>query len=166
MSMSAEFSKSPEAFLKKHTLHTGGRLAGSGNKKVGFTMKSGTLFLEEDPKGVKCYYLKTAKGMTNTSCLDRAEKDARFFFTDSLTGCQFLAHGGSINPTVEHDNAPGGFSNRLAQATKKNLLCSVVPGKDYADDEIANVVGVKSGKLWEFYLQHGAPGKPRVRKLA
>ena len=166
MSMNDEFRKSPEEFLKKHTVQSGGMIAGSGNKTVGFTNKSGFVFLEEEAQGIKCYYLKTAKGMTNTSCLDRAEKDASFFFTDSLTGCQFLAYGGSVNPIIEHDNSQGGFAQRRTEAGKKDLLCSVVPNVDYGSEEIANVVGVKTGGRWEFYLQHGIPGSPKVRKLA
>lgn len=166
MSLNDEFKKAPDGFLRQHTVQTGGRIAGSGNKKVGFVQKGGAIFLEEDPKGLDCYYLATAKGATNTSCLDRAAKEAGFFFTDSLTGCQFLAYGGSVAPVVEHSNDAGSFAARLEAARAKGLLCSVVPGTDYASDEIANVVGVKQGGRWQFYLQHGAPGSPDVSKLA
>src|SRR5262245_26931898 len=56
---------------------------------------------------IKCYYLSAKGNEINDVILN---EDVDYFFTDLLTGCQFLAYGNESQPSIEHNNNLDGKS--------------------------------------------------------
>jgi len=95
--------------------------------------------------------------------------DVTFFFTDTLTGCQFLAYGPNRNSlTVEHNNSRTAgavdFTARWNNARTFAYHIRVQRGIQYSAASVANVVGVRRPAGWRFYWQqhHAGLVAPRV----
>lgn len=102
-----------------------------------------------------CFFLSAKPNNVNSFTLP---SDVDWFFTDLLTGCQFLIYGSPDRPTVEHNNSLDGsvdYGACLANAQRGGLLIRVSPGEQYdaTGGECAVVVGHRQGGAWQFYMQ-------------
>ncbi len=164
MGLNQEFMQSPEEFLKKHVILVSAQRfnKGSGVMDLEFIPISDgvqvSLIPAQGDRTMRGYFLQVVQDRS-VRCKPEDLTGVGFFFTDTLTGCQFLAFGAPSNPIIEHNNSSKGGGpdfakhNRLAQGVN-GWKISVEPGIDYHPaDEWANVVGVRRNNGWEFVLQ-------------
>lgn len=117
---------------------------------------------------LSCFYLSAAPNQINDEILPG---DVDWFFTDLLTGCQFLAYGNGTTPNIEHNNNLDGQVNygaRVNNATHGGLIAQVSPGQQYNPQggECGTVVGKRSGTSWTFWFQRmDAAKKLHITKL-
>jgi len=116
-------------------------------------------------KPIRAYFLRALPNEVNQQSLVGIPLDIRYFFTDLLTGCQFLAYGSAASPTIEHNNNLSGasvdYGARRAHATVQPWSRCVTPGQEYNlgvnpnDDACSAVVGIRDDTTndWHFYLQ-------------
>jgi hypothetical protein len=108
---------------------------------------------------LQSYFLKSANDPLHQ--IQQLPNNVKFFFTDTLTGCQFLAYGANrTTVTVEH-NVPEtvDFNVRWINAQTFAYQIRVAPGFGYGADDVANVVGVRLAIIgWQFYYQTRALG--------
>lgn len=110
---------------------------------------------------LKCFYLSAAPDQINSDVLTA---DVDWFFTDLMTGCQFVAYGNANAPNVEHNNNLSGNVNygaRVLNATHGGMLARVSPGIQYdpGASECGTVVGKRTGGNWTFYFQRMDAGR-------
>src|SRR5690606_10967906 len=84
--------------------------------------------------------------------------DAKYCFTSTLSGCQFLIYGDSKRAlTIEHNNdlSGAGIYDGLARNAHGTLNVRIHNGGSYdiAEDDVGNVVGILGDNGWDFYFQ-------------
>lgn len=107
---------------------------------------------------IRCFYLSAAPDQVNAHVLNA---NVDWFFTDLMTGCQFVAFGNANAPNVEHNNNLSGnvdYTARVNNATQGGLIAQVTPGVQYnpGGAECGTVVGKRTGGVWTFYFQRMA----------
>jgi hypothetical protein len=112
---------------------------------------------------ISAYYLL---GLPNNDNMQALPNHVPYMFTMHLSACQFLAYGPDRNNvTVEHNNYIG---NPALYAARQLLIAGanhpfffqVRPGVEYNPMQLANVVGMRTGAGWQFYLRTQAFAQP------
>jgi hypothetical protein len=127
----------------------------------------------EEP--IKAYYLTSRIDKTMAMPLG---KDCDFFFTDAITGCQFMAYGNNRhNITVCHVNAltlgSAFYNNEAAQLRQASYPIEIIHGQSQYQAGLAavdrphvvvTVVGWRRADGWHFYERRrvNAPNNRRV----
>ncbi len=112
---------------------------------------------------IRAYYLL---GLPNNNNSYALPNDVPFMITMHLSGCQFMAYGPDRDHvTVEHNNyitAPGNYALRqgVVAAANHAFFFQVRPGIEYQPMQLANVVGIRGGTGWQFYLRTQAFTQP------
>jgi hypothetical protein len=173
--LNKQFMANPVFFMRHHFIHVpvgaGGGLLANGRGRFGLTaiahggcmlgnFASTSLFAHP----IDAYFLLANPNNLNVQALPN---NVRFMFTNHLNGCQFLAYGPNRNNlTVEHNNWLAGpaanYPNRVnaIAAAGHAYFFRVRPGIDYNIMQGANVVGVRGGGGWQFYVRRNANINP------
>jgi len=140
---------------------------------VSFWATSATDFFKEPT--VKAYYLNSILNKTNSFTVST---QADYFFTDTITGCSFMAFGSNrLNLTVSHANAfePAKVVIPLTtqEQTVQNSPCAVkiVYGASQyraftakantvvkPEDAIVTIIGWRRSDGWHFYARRRVNG--------
>lgn len=115
---------------------------------------------------VDAYYLNSR---ANNTVRINVLRHAEYFFTDSLTGCSFIAYGRSRNSLVcEHVNSLNGGAiplrrAELAARMGNHAICIVYGALEYragglrpgerGEDVVATVFGRRLADGWHFYAR-------------
>jgi hypothetical protein len=130
-------------------------------------------------KPIRAYYLKSRTDQNTSAFLLRK---AEYFFTDTLTGCTFMAYGNNRHGvTVEHNNAftngPASMRPYEASIAAQNHPYFVVYNSDTyrqngvqqgerGEDVVATVFGWRKADGWHFYacarINNYKPLRPRL----
>jgi hypothetical protein len=155
-----EFMRDPLAFLRQHWMTVNANNPRTGACNLTLENRGGNIILDvgSPKKDIPCFFLKTIPSVAASEQL-RGVAAGNFFFTDTLTGCQFLAWGAVSTPTVEHDHPSitGGLDARRTAVLAAPGQHIVVRPTDYTGS--ANVVGWCPGTQWQFICQtYNGPG--------
>lgn len=163
--LNKSFLSDPVKFLRKHKISVNDTAMGTGLQTVCFeAMMERTLlkpFLGTPGKNqhpFECYFLKALPDNRNPG-IGFGTTTAKYCFTSTLSGCQFLIYGNSKNAlTIEHNNDLSGTGAYGAYANVTNgssLSARVHNGGmyDITTDDVGNVVGILGNNGWDFYFQ-------------
>lgn len=183
MSLNSNFKHDPKSVLDKYwDINSSQNAIGTRYKVnsmgIGFfdlkKYSDETLSLEDGTGksgAIKAYYLESKYGETNKLIL---QDTADYFFTDTITGCQFAAYGNDKNRMmVSHANAldrdtaalqKAAYQADANQVNAKGTDHTVVYGQDdyrktglKADENPGNVVvtviGWRKSDGWHFYAR-------------
>jgi hypothetical protein len=123
---------------------------------------SGVLAFLGNEAPIKAYYLPAHYDRTTTLQLGR---DADYFFTDTITGCQFMAYGNNRhNITVCHVNAlnrgNAAYDTEATEVRQANYPVEIIYGKRQyqgdlspldAPEVVVTVIGWRRADGWHFY---------------
>ena len=163
--LNKQFLKDPLLFLRKHLISVVDGNMQTGTNKVGFYADRERVLLKQfiGPVGkhqhpFNCYFLRALPDTLNPGIgFNGATED--YFFTSTLSGCQFLAYGASRNSlTIEHNNylsGHGSYDGRYQQIQGGAVSARIHNGGSYNidDDDVGNVVGIRDGGGWHLYFQ-------------
>lgn len=169
--LNKEFLRDPVAFLGRHFILVQDQGLQTGAARVGFYANGPNVLLRPFPGDpgryqhpIDCYFLLAVADSENPGH-GFAASHADYFFTSTLSGCQFLAHGpSSAALTVAHNNClsnPGGYAAYAAAMPAAAVRAQVHNGGlyDITQGHCGNVVGVHGANGWAMYFQRDAPGQ-------
>ncbi len=179
--VSADFLDNPVAFFRQHYFApTGSITTPPGDGIFDITkMDDPPTFVVQKGAKVKGYLARADANKLNIHKLPKDKPDPYFMFTDSMTGCQFIAYGSSrFDITVEHNNylalslqKPDGeqksrdaYAKRLSDVMKLGnpFFMNLSPGDEidvcnrqtYKADPGASILGVfKPTVGWQFWIK-------------